>query len=134
MFTAIMIFEVKRRLRSISTYVYFALFAILAFLLMCTAGGAFKRASVILDSGGKTFVNSPFSLNVVIALLSYFGLITTAALMGQAVYQDFEHDTHALFFTTPIRKAAYLGGRFAAAFLVLTAIFSSIALGMALAT
>ena len=55
--------------------------------------------------------NSPHTLAVLIGTISYFALLVTAALAGQAVHQDFGHGTYPLMFTAPISKASYLGGR-----------------------
>ena len=123
-------FELGRHFRAISTYVYFLLLAALAYLLMITAGGAFQSANVILGAG-KVVLNSPYTLAVFISLLSYFGLLIVSAIAGKAAFQDFEHQTHSLFFTAPITKAQYLGGRFAASLAILLAIFSGLAFGFA---
>ena len=66
---------------------------------------------------------------VLIGVTSYFGMIVMAAIMGQAVYQDFLYQTHTLFFTSPISKFTYLAGRFIGSFAVLAIVFSSIGLG-----
>jgi len=129
MLWSIAAFEIRKRLRQMSTYVYFGLFFGIGLLVMLAAGGAFQSVSVLFGSGGKTMVNSPFVLCSLISVLSYFGLLVTAAVMGQAIYQDFHHGTHALFFTAPISKFQYVGGRFIGSIIVLIGIFSSIALG-----
>jgi len=126
-------FDLARHLRAISTYVYFLILAGIAFLLMITAGGAFQSASVTMG-GGKVFVNSPYSLAEFISLLSYFGLLIISAITGKAAFQDFECNTHSFFFTMPIRKSSYLGGRFLGAMLTLLAIFAGVAIGLAIAT
>ena len=64
-----------------------------------------------------------------ISLISYFGLLVTGAVAGQAVYQDFAANIHPFFFTAPLREGQYLTGRFLGAFLVLLLIFASIGLG-----
>jgi len=125
-------FEVAKRLRMFSTYVYFALFFALSFLLMISAAGAFKSVSVGMGSGGKVYSNSPYSLNQFITIFSYFGLLVISALTGQAVHQDYEAGISPLFFTTPVKKGSYLAGRFLGALLVLLLIFSSIGLGLSL--
>src|SRR5262245_31925074 len=123
-------FEVRKRLRQLSTYVYFVMFFAISLFTMLAAGGAFKSVSVILSgSGGKTMVNSPFVLCVLTSVISYFGTLVTAAVMGQAVYQDFHHGTYPLFFTAPISKFEYMTGRYLGGLIVLIVIFSSIALG-----
>ena len=94
------------------------------------AGGAIEGAVVAMSSAGKVYVNSPSALAALIPLMSYFGLLVIAAMMGQSVYQDFHHKTYALFFTKPIKKFDYLFGRFSAAFIILILIFSSVGIGM----
>ena len=126
-------FELRRHLRAFSSYVYFTLLAALAYLLMITAGGAFQSANVVLG-GGKVVLNSPYTLAEFISLLSYFGLLIISAITGKAAFQDFEFQTHSLFFTAPISKTAYLGGRFISAILALVGIFSGIAVGFAIGT
>ena len=63
-----------------------------------------------------------------------FGLTVMAAVMGRAVQQDAEYRVHHFFFTSPISKFQYLGGRFVGAFAVLLVIFTSIGLGALCAT
>jgi ABC-type transport system involved in multi-copper enzyme maturation permease subunit len=126
---AIAAFELKRRLTSPSTWVYFALFFVLAFLLMIAAGGAFSSVNIGLGAGGKVMINSPYTLQQFIALLSYFGLLITGAVAGQAVYQDFHSNCHPFFFTAPITERQYLAGRLLGAFAVVLIVFCSIGLG-----
>jgi ABC-2 type transport system permease protein len=133
MLTAIASFELKSRLKQLSTLVYFLLFFALAFLMILAAGGAFKGATVSFF-GGKLNVNSPFVLNQTLTFLGYFGLLVVSAVMGRAVQKDFEHEIHPFFFTSPLTKLQYLGGRFLGALLTVMAIFASIGLGAFLAT
>ena len=133
MLSAIFRFEMERRLRAISTYVYFLLFGALAFLTTMAAGGGLPGAT--FDFGGeKVFANSPYALTIEIAILGAFGLLVTAAVAGRAGYLDFECQSEPFFFTAPIRKIDYLGGRYLAAVTTLTAIYSSMGLGMYAAT
>lgn len=125
---AIARFEALRRVRFISTWVYFAIFFAAAAIFTIAAGGGFPNANVAFDSS-KVMINSPYALSQTITVLGYLGVLVTAALMGRAVQQDFEHDTFTFFFTRPITPRQYLGGRFLGAFLVLAGIFSSISLG-----
>jgi ABC-2 type transport system permease protein len=122
-------FEVASRLRRVSTYIYFTIFFLLTFLMMNLVGGAFPGGPVSAGVGGKANINSPVALHSFISLFSYFGIIVTGAVIGRAVYQDFETGAHPLFFTKPITKAQYLGGRFLGAFIVMLVIFSGLAFG-----
>ena len=126
-------FELRSRLRLLSTWVYFVVFLALAMLWIAAAGGLFKDANISFGSG-KVFVNSPFALAQTVAFLGLFGVSVMAAVMGRAVQQDVEYRTQAFFFTSPIGKLQYLGGRFLGAFGVLLVVFASIGLGAFLAT
>ena len=118
---------------ALSTRIYFLLFAALGFLWMTAAGGALPNASVTFG-GGKVFINGPYALFESISVMSYFGLLVISAIAGRAAYQDFDHQTHSFFFTSPISKRDYLGGRFLAAVIILIVIFPAVALGLWLAT
>ncbi|HEX7403146.1 MAG TPA: hypothetical protein VF287_03955, partial [Usitatibacter sp.] len=75
-------FEFRTKLKRISTYVYFSIFAALATLWMAAAGGAFASANVVFDSD-KVFINSPFALAQTITVLGLFGVVVVAAFMGR---------------------------------------------------
>jgi ABC-2 type transport system permease protein len=126
-------FELRQRLRMLSTYVYFAIFFGMGFFWICLAGGAFPSASVDFGAGGKVRLNTPLSLLLLMMLAGYLGTIITAAIAGRATYKDIEHQSTSFFFTAPISKAQYLGGRFLGAFLCVMVIYPGVALGAALA-
>ena len=75
MIASILAFEFSRRLRRISTYVYFVVFFGLGFLFVLMSGGAFAQASVDFGTGGRVLVTSPFALNLIIMFVSFFGVI-----------------------------------------------------------
>jgi ABC-2 type transport system permease protein len=130
MILKIALFEVHKKLRQISTYVYFAIFFVIALLTFLSAGGAFQQDGIVVSgSGGKVMINSPVVLFAIISLIHHFGVIVTAAIMGQSVYQDFHNRTFTMFFTAPITKLQYLTGRFLGSQLVLLFVFSSIGIG-----
>jgi hypothetical protein len=133
MLKTIALFELRTRLSRISTWVYFLVFFVISLLWIAAAGGLFKEANISFGSG-KVFVNSPFAIAQTVSVLGMFGIIVMAAVMGRAVQQDYEYRAHHFFFTSPISKLDYLGGRFVGAFLVVLIIFSSIGLGGFLAT
>src|SRR5215467_13982296 len=108
MILSIAAFEFRRRLRLVSTYIYFCVFFALAFLFVLMSGGAFATASVDFGTGGKVLVTSPFALNLIISYVSFFGVVVTAAIAGQATYQDVDSDLTAFFYTAPITKFDYL--------------------------
>jgi hypothetical protein len=126
-------FEFRSRLKLISTWVYFLVFLSLALLWIAAAGGLFKEANISFGSG-KVAVNSPYALAQTVAILGMFGITVMAAIMGRAVQQDVEYRTQSFFFTAPIGKLEYLGGRFLGALGVLLVVFASLGLGAFLAT
>jgi hypothetical protein len=123
-------FEIRRRMRAISTYVYFLLFGALGGLIMAAGAGGIEGANVSFGGGGKVLVNSPYAIANLTNLLGLFGLLVIAAVMGRAAYQDFECRMDPLVFTSQVSKAAYLGGRFLAAAATLVFIFAGIGIGL----
>ncbi|MGC2111313.1 MAG: M1 family aminopeptidase [Candidatus Korobacteraceae bacterium] len=132
--TNIFLFDLQQRLRRISTYVYFLVFFGLGCLFTLMSGGAFPGAAVDFGTGGKVLINSPYGLNSVITYICFFGIIITAAIAGQATYQDIDSNSAVFFYTAPITKLDYLGGRFLAAVALQVLIFSSVGLGAWLGT
>ena len=132
MFT-IAAFEFRSRLKLLSTWVYFLVFLAIALLWIAAAGGLFANASISFGSG-KVAVNSPYALAQTVATLGLLGVTVMAAIMGRAVQQDFEYRTQSFFFTAPIGKLQYLGGRFIGAFGVLLVVFAGIGIGAFIAT
>ena len=132
MFT-IAAFEFRSRLKLLSTWVYFSVFLAIAMLWIAAAGGLFANASISFGSG-KVAVNSPYALAQTVATLGLLGVTVMAAIMGRAVQQDFEYRAQSFFFTTPIAKLQYLGGRFIGAFGVLLVVFAGIGIGAFIAT
>ncbi len=129
MLTNIFLFELDQRLHRLSTYIYFLVFFALGCLFTLISGGAIGGSSVEFGTGGKVLINSPYALNVIITYISFFGIIITAAIAGQATYQDIDNNSAVFFYTAPITKLDYLGGRFLAAFVLQIFIFSSVGLG-----
>jgi ABC-2 type transport system permease protein len=127
-------FEVRQRLRRISTYIYIVVMAGLGFFFVNLAGGAIAGGGVDFGTGGKVMLNSPYALNQIIGYMSFFGVIITAALAGQATYQDVDSGTTAFFYTAPITKFDYLAGRFCGCLAIQVLIFASVGLGVWIGT
>ncbi|CAN5199290.1 M1 family aminopeptidase [soil metagenome] len=115
-------YEFVTRARRLSTWVYALILFALALLWFMAAGGFFQGANISFGSG-KLFVNSPFVIATSTGVLSLFGTVILAAIMGRAVQQDAEYRTEAFLFTSPITRGQYLGGRFLGSFGVAVLIF-----------
>jgi ABC-type transport system involved in multi-copper enzyme maturation permease subunit len=126
---AIAWFDFVRRLRAVSTYVYFVLFAALAGLWMAAAGGALSGAAVSFG-GDKVLINGPYALAFGMVFLGFAGVTVIGSIAGRAVQQDYEYGTYHFFFTLPITKANYFFGRLLGAWMTLVLVFAGIALGI----
>ena len=130
---AIARFDFLRRLRTLSTWVYFLLFGALAALWIAAAGGAFASARIGFG-GDKVAIDGPYALGIGIGILGFIGITVIGSVAGRAVQQDFEHGTHHFFFSAPIAKRDYFGGRLLGAIATLVLVFAGIALGIVVGT
>lgn len=127
MFWTFFWFELKLRVRSVSTYVFF----LIPFLLMLFSVSVEDFGPV---GPGKVLLNSPYALLQCCGQFTAFGAILIAAIFGPAILRDFQQDTYALIFTKPVKKFDYLGGKWLASFVVTLFVFSGMVLGGILGT
>jgi ABC-2 type transport system permease protein len=120
-------FELKLRAKSLSTYVYFALFFSLGFM-------AIAVDDFFNTGNDKVFLNGPSSTSILYIIFSFFGCIIIAAIFGTSILRDFQRDTYQIIFTKPITKFAYLGGRWLGSFITTVCIFFGLVLGEAAGT
>jgi ABC-2 type transport system permease protein len=128
------LFELKIRVRSLSSYVYFAMFFFLAFLMAMGAGGAFSGVTISFGTSSKVLINSPLSIAVYMGLLTAFTLFIIAAVFGQATCKDFINNMDQIVFTTPLKTTNFLLGRFLGALIFMFMISLSIPLGIYIAS
>ncbi len=128
-FWSIAAFDFSRRLRTLSMWVYFALFTVLAALWTASAAGAFAQVSVNFG-GDKVLVDGPYALMIGMAVIGFLGVMVIGSITGRAVQQDFEAIIHHFFFSAPISKAGYFFGRLSGAYLSLAIVFVGIGLGV----
>lgn len=132
MFGSIFAFEVKRWLRSPSTYIYFVLLLLIGYLMAISVGGAFDGVTLNM-AGEKIYVNAPIVIDALFtAVNSYIGMVIVVAIVGNAVLRDFRENTYSLIFTTPVSKFNYLFGRFSASLFVVLVILSATGFGIML--
>src|SRR5271170_1321205 len=122
MFLDFFLFELKLRLKSISTYVYFAMWTLLAFFSV--AAEDFGPVGA-----GKVLLNGPFATLQYFVQLSAFGMIVMSAIFGPSILRDFQRDTYQMVFTKPISKLAYPGGRWAGSLVITLIIFTGLPRG-----
>jgi ABC-2 type transport system permease protein len=121
------LFELKYRVKSLSTWVYFALWFVLSFL-------AIAAEDFISTGNGKQLLNGPYSTGILYTFFMLFGTIIVAAIFGTSMLRDFQRDTLQILFTKPITRIAYLGGRWTGSFVTCVFVFSGMVFGEALGT
>ena len=132
MFGSIFSFEVRRLIKSMSTYIYFFILLVVTFLLALIAGGAFPGASFNV-AGEKIYANAPFVIDEFYsAIVNYIGIIIVVAMVGNAVLNDFRSNTYTILFTTPMSKFSYLFGRFSGSMFVMLLVLTGPAFGLML--
>src|ERR1700678_2349821 len=117
-------FELKFRFKSLSTYIYFAVWFAFSFLDVASEGWG-----PIGSSNGKVLLNGPYANIYNDIGISFFGIIVIAAIFGTSILRDFQRDTVQILFTKPVSKFAYLGGRWAGSFVTTVFAFSGMIFG-----
>ena len=119
-------FELAYQLRRVSTWLFFAVLVVIAFM--------FIRGNYIFDARrGDFLLNSPFVIATVTVFGSMMWLLVAAPVAGLAAARDVQTRMHPLTYTTPVRKADYLGGRFLAAFVLNAVILLAVPAGILIA-
>lgn len=121
MFGHIFRFELRYRFAQPTTYLYFGLFALFGFLSQTVEDFGFASA--------KIHVNSPDALARLHFVASILGMFVTAAVLGTPIYRDDKDGMTGLLYTTPLPKAAYLGGRFLGSLLAIWFIMTGLSVG-----
>src|SRR5690242_183060 len=79
---------------------------------------------------GNVHRNAPLVLIRFMAIMTILGMFVVTAFVASSAYRDFDHNTHPLFFSKPIKKRDYLLGRFLGSLVVAALVFAGPALGL----
>ncbi|MGH8189952.1 MAG: M1 family aminopeptidase, partial [Rhodanobacteraceae bacterium] len=124
MFGEIFRFELRQQLRS-------PLFWLVALALAAIAFGAAASDVIQIGGGiGSVHRNAPFVVITLLAAFSLIGLFLTTIFVAGAALRDFGANTAELMFATPVSRGAYLGGRFAAGWLISVLVLVAVAFGL----
>ena len=104
-------FELGYHARRPWTWVYFAVLFGLSFQIVMEAYTGNAR-----DLG--YYFNAPFVIAAITVLASAMGLLTTAAIAGDAAARDVQTRMSPLMFTTPVGRRTYILGRFLASYII----------------
>jgi ABC-type transport system involved in multi-copper enzyme maturation permease subunit len=106
----------------------------LFFVAVAAGAFLFVRGNYLADALYADFyINSPFVIAGVTVFCSLFWFLLAATVAGRAGARDGETGIHPLTYTAPVGKAAYLGGRFLAAFVLNALILLGVTVGVVLA-
>ncbi|WP_207431396.1 ABC transporter permease/M1 family aminopeptidase [Sabulibacter ruber] len=103
--------EFTYQLRQVSTWGYFAVVFVLAYLFLTANYASDAREGYVL-------LNAPIVIAAVTVLCCVFWLLMSGAVAGDAAARDVQTRMVSLTYTSPASKKDYLGGRFLAAFLL----------------
>jgi ABC-2 type transport system permease protein len=117
-------FELRQQLRN-------PLFWLIAVALAALAFAAACSDSVTIGGGiGNVHRNAPMVVIQMLGVLSVLGLILIPIFVAGAALRDFTANTAELMFSTPVPRAAYLGGRFVAGWVISVLVLIAVAAGL----
>ena len=119
-------FELRQQLKAPLFWIIAAVFGALAFALAST------DAVTVGGASGNVLRNAPMVIVKLLSALTVLSMFLVTVFVAGAALRDFDQRTAELFFTTPMSRGAYLGGRFVAGYLASLAIMLVCALGLAL--
>ncbi|HEX8740322.1 MAG TPA: M1 family aminopeptidase [Casimicrobiaceae bacterium] len=124
MFREIFRFELRQQLGS-------PLFWLVAVALAALAFGATSSDSIQIGGGiGNVHRNAPMVVITMLGAFSVIGLFLITIFVAGAALRDFGAGTAELMFATQVTRGAYLGGRFAAGYVVSVLVLVAVAIGM----
>jgi hypothetical protein len=130
MFAAIYLKELASHLKGLTFYIFAGLLAFgTALFLSETRPGV----TFLFISFGREWHNAPIIIARLLASYTLVGVLFTMIIAGRAVAKDFSARVHEFFFTVPMTKLQYLGGRFAGGLSANLLSFGAVLLGLLIA-
>jgi len=124
MFKDIFLFEIRYRIKRPATYLYFL------FLFLMVFFATVSNSVTIGEQAGNLLRNSPSAIFRIISTMSAFSVLIVSAIMSTPVLRDFEHNTYHLLYSYPMKKFAYLAGRFLGSYVFALFVLLSLPLGI----
>src|SRR5215472_172424 len=120
-------FEIRFWLRSWMLWVL--LFTVSLLTLLATSSDQISLGTSI----SNTYRNAPFVIENRYAFTCLLGLLMSTVFINFAALRDFNHNTHQLIFSTPMRRRDFLLGRFFGATLVCLIPMLGVSIGVLMA-
>jgi ABC-type transport system involved in multi-copper enzyme maturation permease subunit len=118
-------YEVWHQARRPTTWIFLGALTAFAFHL--------TSLEIARTAGGDTPVNTPYVLASIMSTVAVLALLPIVVIAGEAAGRDVMSRMTPLLYTAPVPKAAYLGGRFAAALLLAAVVSLAVPAGTLLA-
>lgn len=127
MFWNLLRFELGYWLRGMMVWVFLFVIGALIF-------GATSTDDIVIGASlTNTHRNAPFVIQTFYGLIGVFTMLMATAFVNSAAARDFQYNTHQMVFTTPIRKAPFLMGRFVGSALISVIPMLGVSVGIILA-
>ena len=123
---AIAQFEIRYHLQQPLFYVLTGVMALMGFGMMAS--------DAISSNAGNVYINSPFMIVNLLTGMTLIAMFVITVFVASAAQRDFELGTGALFFSKPIHKLDYLGGRLLGSLAVSVLVFVGCCLGLLIGT
>jgi ABC-2 type transport system permease protein len=129
MFFAVYRNELKRSVKALSFAVSFG---VLFLIVFANVSDTTPGRTIVFEYGQKSH-NSPLLMARFMAILTALGVLFSVMTVARSVARDFSARVHDFYFTAPLSKGAYLGGRFCAGLSANILLYLSIVLATVLA-
>jgi len=129
MFFAVYRNELKRSVKALSFWVSFG---VLFLIVFANVSDTTPGRTIVFEYGQKSH-NSPLLMARFMAILTALGVLFSVMTVARSVARDFSARVHDFYFTAPLSKGVYLGGRFCAGLSTNILLYLSIVLATVLA-
>lgn len=128
MFSTLFFHELRYWLKRPATYIYMAIFFMLALFIAATSAGIFDF--ITATTGSSRIVNSPIGVSNLFNTLAILIFFLFPSIIGASVHRDFKSEMHTILYSYPFTKANYLFAKFFSSIVVVTLIVLTIGVGM----
>jgi len=110
MFSTIFKHELKYWFKKPVTYIYAAIFFLLAAFTAAAVAGIFDF--ITASTGSSKIVNSPLGINGLFSEFTVIMFFLLPSIMGVSVYRDYKSEMHTILYSYPFTKVNYLFAKF----------------------
>jgi ABC-2 type transport system permease protein len=128
MFSTIFIQELKYWFQKPATYIFTAIFFVIAIFLSSSSAGIFDGFTP--TTGSSRIVNSPMAINGMFNAMAIFLFFLFPSIIGVSVYRDYKSNMHSILYSYPFSKQSYLLAKFLSSFLIVLLIILVAGIGL----